>query len=63
MVEKLRFFLTDVFGEQLYSGNQLATFLDAGRLSSDELRASDNAGSIQVSVGGMVIPIAEGWWG
>lgn len=31
-----RFFITDVFGETKYSGNQLATFLNCGSLSDQE---------------------------
>lgn len=31
------FFITDVFGEKKYAGNQLATVLDFGRLSDDEM--------------------------
>lgn len=33
----MEFFITDVFGEKKYEGNQLATVLDFGRLSSDEM--------------------------
>lgn len=38
MVEKKRFIITDVFGESRYSGNQLATFLNAGVYSDEEMQ-------------------------
>lgn len=34
----MKFFITDVFGSKRYSGNQLATFLDYGLLSSQEMQ-------------------------
>lgn len=34
----LRFFITDVFGGEKYSGNQLATFLNGDLLSDDEMQ-------------------------
>ena len=34
----MKFFILDVFGQRKYSGNQLATFLDYGRLSSIEMQ-------------------------
>jgi len=34
----MRFFITDVFGNDKYSGNQLATFFDFGQLSTDEMQ-------------------------
>jgi len=34
----MRFFITDVFGNDKYSGNQLATFFDFGTLSTDEMQ-------------------------
>ncbi|MBP7738948.1 MAG: PhzF family phenazine biosynthesis protein [Spirochaetes bacterium] len=34
----IRFFMTDVFGGEKYSGNQLATFLDGGRLTEREMQ-------------------------
>ena len=34
----LRFFMTDVFGNEKYSGNQLATFLEGGLLSEYEMQ-------------------------
>jgi trans-2,3-dihydro-3-hydroxyanthranilate isomerase len=34
----LRFFITDVFGWEKYSGNQLATFLNGDQLSEDEMQ-------------------------
>lgn len=34
----MRFFITDVFGHKKYSGNQLATFLDYGELSTEEMQ-------------------------
>jgi trans-2,3-dihydro-3-hydroxyanthranilate isomerase len=34
----MRFFITDVFAEGRYSGNQLATFLDCGSLSDKEMQ-------------------------
>lgn len=34
----MRFFITDVFGNEKYSGNQLATFFDFGQLSTDEMQ-------------------------
>lgn len=34
----MRFFITDVFGNKKYSGNQLATFLDYGKLSTEEMQ-------------------------
>jgi len=33
-----RFFITDVFGESRYSGNQLATFFEAGDISDREMQ-------------------------
>jgi trans-2,3-dihydro-3-hydroxyanthranilate isomerase len=36
--QKLKFFITDVFGETRYSGNQLATFLSASSLSDREMQ-------------------------
>lgn len=38
MPDKLRFFFTDVFGDRRYSGNQLATFLNSGALSGEEMQ-------------------------
>ena len=38
MNRKLKYVLTDVFAEAKYSGNQLATFLDATSLSDDEMQ-------------------------
>ena len=35
----MRFFITDVFGNEKYSGNQLATFFDFGVLSSEEMQS------------------------
>ena len=35
----MRFFITDVFGNDKYSGNQLATFFDFGVLSSEEMQS------------------------
>jgi trans-2,3-dihydro-3-hydroxyanthranilate isomerase len=34
----MRFFIMDVFGNDKYSGNQLATFFDFGKLSTDEMQ-------------------------
>ncbi len=34
----LKFFITDVFGKDKYSGNQLATFFDFGTLSTEEMQ-------------------------
>jgi trans-2,3-dihydro-3-hydroxyanthranilate isomerase len=34
----MRFFITDVFGNDKYSGNQLATFFDFGQLSSEAMQ-------------------------
>ena len=34
----MRFFITDVFGNDKYSGNQLATFFDFGTLSTEEMQ-------------------------
>ena len=34
----IRFFITDVFGGDKYSGNQLATFLNGDLLSDDEMQ-------------------------
>lgn len=39
MTERPTFYLTDVFGERKYSGNTLATFVDAGELSDQEMQA------------------------
>jgi trans-2,3-dihydro-3-hydroxyanthranilate isomerase len=38
MNNKPKFFITDVFGERKYSGNQLATFLDCDSLSDEEMQ-------------------------
>jgi len=38
MDQKMRFFITDVFAEERYSGNQLATFLDCASLSDKEMQ-------------------------
>lgn len=38
MNNKPRFFITDVFGERKYSGNQLATFIDCANLSDKEMQ-------------------------
>ena len=35
---KTRFYITDVFGKEKYSGNQLATFIDAKDISSEEMQ-------------------------
>ena len=35
---KPRFYFTDVFGTDKYSGNQLATFINCGALSADEMQ-------------------------
>lgn len=35
---KPKFFITDVFGEKKYSGNQLATFVDCANLSDEEMQ-------------------------
>lgn len=37
-MQRLRFFITDVFAEKRYAGNQLATFLNAGTLSAQEMQ-------------------------
>jgi trans-2,3-dihydro-3-hydroxyanthranilate isomerase len=34
----MRYFLVDVFGNSKYAGNQLAVFLDFGRLATDEMQ-------------------------
>ena len=34
----MKFFITDVFANDKYSGNQLATFFDFGLLSTDEMQ-------------------------
>jgi trans-2,3-dihydro-3-hydroxyanthranilate isomerase len=34
----MKFFIIDVFGNDKYSGNQLATFFDFGQLSADEMQ-------------------------
>ena len=38
MKDKTQFFITDVFGETKYSGNQLATFVNAASLSTEEMQ-------------------------
>ncbi len=38
MNSKPKFFITDVFGEKKYSGNQLATFIDCENLSDEEMQ-------------------------
>jgi len=38
MQRKLRFVISDVFAESKYTGNQLATFLDASSLTDDEMQ-------------------------
>lgn len=38
MNQKMRFFITDVFAEERYSGNQLATFLDCASLSDSQMQ-------------------------
>ena len=38
MNDKPKFFITDVFGERKYSGNQLATFLDCDSLIDEEMQ-------------------------
>ncbi len=38
MEERPRFFMTDVFGEKRYSGNQLATFMNCASLSDEEMQ-------------------------
>lgn len=37
-MQPLRFVIVDVFAEQKYAGNQLAVFLDAGQLSTDQMQ-------------------------
>lgn len=39
MTDKYKFYISDVFGEGKYSGNQLATFLEAGDISDAEMQA------------------------
>lgn len=39
MTDRPTYYLTDVFGESKYSGNALATFVDAGDLSGREMQA------------------------
>jgi trans-2,3-dihydro-3-hydroxyanthranilate isomerase len=38
MNQEMRFFITDVFAEKRYSGNQLATFLDCAALSDSQMQ-------------------------
>jgi trans-2,3-dihydro-3-hydroxyanthranilate isomerase len=38
MKDKIKFFITDVFGDGKYTGNQLATFLDSAPISSEEMQ-------------------------
>jgi len=38
MADKMKFYFTDVFAEDKYSGNQLATFMDSGSLSSEHMQ-------------------------
>ncbi len=38
MIGKPKFYFTDVFGAGKYSGNQLATFINCGALSADEMQ-------------------------
>jgi trans-2,3-dihydro-3-hydroxyanthranilate isomerase len=38
MNQEMRFFITDVFAEKRYSGNQLATFLDCASLSDSQMQ-------------------------
>jgi trans-2,3-dihydro-3-hydroxyanthranilate isomerase len=37
-MKKLTFYIVDVFAEKKYAGNQLAVFLEAGKLSDDEMQ-------------------------
>lgn len=37
-MEKIKFYITDVFGKEKYAGNQLATFLDYGKLDTREMQ-------------------------
>ena len=52
-----RYFRSDVLDVQVGQGYEI------GRPSRLYLRGRDDAGRIHVSVGGKVIPVAEGWWG
>jgi trans-2,3-dihydro-3-hydroxyanthranilate isomerase len=38
MSNRYRFFITNVFGESRYSGNQLATFLNAASITAEEMQ-------------------------
>jgi len=38
MGSKTKFFITDVFGDRKYSGNQLATFIDCASFSDEEMQ-------------------------
>ncbi len=38
MKDKSKFFITDVFGENKYSGNQLATFFECASLADQEMQ-------------------------
>ena len=37
-MEKIKFYITDVFGKKKYTGNQLATVLDYGRIDGQEMQ-------------------------
>lgn len=39
MMEKLPFYIVDVFAEEKFAGNQLAVFRNAGKLQSDEMQS------------------------